>query len=161
MTTVNSAGIQLQGIVAKVKVGLTPGERLAIREELGAFMTVLPFLPEFETIRQTAKDVSFKIKRQITQATLDDLESRNAALASHVGAMNVIRKEGVANAKALKLEAVKAVTDSMSEIVTAARSVKASIDADKLPEASGDIEKIIDITSNVISKVNSIKEPDA
>ena len=161
MTTVNSAGQQLQGIVAKVKAGLTNEQRLAIREEISAFMTALPFLPEFETLRQTAINVSFKLKRQITQSTLEDLESGNAALASHVGAMNAIRKEGVANAKALKLEAVKAVTDSMGEIVTAARSVKASIDADKLAEASGDIEKIIDITSDLISKVNAIKEPDA
>lgn len=161
MTTVNSAGQQLQGIIAKVKTGLTSQQRLTIREELGAFMTALPFLPEYETIRQTANNVSLKLKRQITQNTLDDLESRNAALASHVSAMNAIRQEGVANAKSLKLEAVLAVTDSVTEIVTAARSVRALIDADKLVEASVDIEKIIDITSDLISKMNAIKAPDA
>lgn len=161
MTTVNSAGEQLQGIIAKVKVGLPPQEQLAIREELGAFMTALPFRPEFETLRQTAKDVSSKLKRQITHATLEGLESRTAALASHVGAMDAIRKEGVANAKALKFEAVRAVTDSMGEIVTAARSVKASIEANNLAEASGDVEKIIDLTSDLVSKVNAIEEPDA
>ena len=161
MTTVNLAGMQLQEIVAKVKVGLTPQERLAIREELSVFMTVLPFLPEFETLRQTAKEVSSKLRRQITQGTLDGLESRTAALATHVGAMDAIRKEGVASAKALKLEAVTAVTDSVNEIVTAARSGLASISAENLVEASGDVEKIIDLTKDLISKVNGIKEPDA
>lgn len=76
---------KLQSIIKKIKLSLTNEEKVQIREELSSFMGDLPFKQEYLKIRRVAKELSGKLRGEISEDTIAFLQSEEEELAIHMG----------------------------------------------------------------------------
>jgi hypothetical protein len=142
---------RLQSILNKIKTSLTNQQRLQIREELYTFMSELPYEPQYEKIRQIAKAASQRLRREITESVLGDLNSQNEELAAYVSTIAAITNKADADAKAVRMETTKLAVDAATKAIASAKAVKKAIADDDLPTAGDQIEALMETLTELLA----------
>ncbi len=151
--TFQEAQARFAAIAGGITPALSAADLTSLQAQLYALMIEVPTTPEFDPIIDAIKQVAPRLGGQITQATLDDLASRSAALAAATALLNQTAAKAQADARVLQFEQPRLIAAALNNSVQAARQVRDAVQAGDLATASAQAQALLVQLSQLTSTI--------
>ena len=143
MASVEESNTELQGILAKIREGLSSSQRGDVSDELVSFAEKLPAEAEYAELTQTAFDASEFLDRAITKAALKSLKGRTAALKRFVTAINSVTNKAKQDAAQARLETVQNILNVTKKVTSSALEARKAFEENRATDGFAAIDKVL------------------
>jgi hypothetical protein len=141
--TFQEAQARFAAITRGIRPGLPPVQLVQIQGQLNDLLEALPNTAEFDPVVEAIQAVSPRLTGQVTQAVLDDLASRSAALAAGASLLDQTAAEANADARILQFDKPQLVAAGLNQSVQAALRLRDGAQAKDLPEVARQAQSLV------------------
>ena len=141
--TFQEAQARFAAITRAIRPGLPPAQLVQIQGQLNDLLEALPNTAEFDPVVEAIQAVSPRLTGQVTQAVLDDLASRSAALAAGASLLDQTAAEANADARILQFDKPQLVAAGLNQSVQAALRLRDGAQAKDLPEVARQAQSLV------------------
>ena len=141
--TFQEAQARFDTITRGIRPGLPPAQLVQVQGQLNDLLEALPNTAEFDPVVEAIQAVSPRLTGQVTQAVLDDLASRSAALAAGASLLDQTAAEANADARILQFDKPQLVAAGLNQSVQAALRLRDGAQAKDLPEVARQAQSLV------------------
>ena len=145
MANVQDAATELHQIFAKITDPTSDEVRLAVRDELIAFMAKIPADPEYRQVRASAQDAFDDLGSKVTAGALGRMRDRSHELAQSIELITAVANKTANDANLLQLKTVKAVVDGTVQAINAVNAIKMALKANDLATVGTNADTVISL----------------
>ena len=151
--TFQEAQVRFAAIVQSVGPGLSPAQLVQVQSQLNDLLEALPNTADFDPIVEAVQAVSPRLTGQVTQAVLDDLASRSAALAAGAALLDETAAKAGTEAQLLQFDKPQLVAAVLAKAVDVAQGLCDEARAKGLTDVAKDTETLIVLLKQMQSKI--------
>ncbi|HUJ45287.1 MAG TPA: hypothetical protein VLW52_16950 [Opitutaceae bacterium] len=151
--TFQEAQAKFAAIVQSVTPGLSAAQLVAVQSQLEDLLESLPNTAEFDPIVEAIQAVSPRLTGQVTQAVLDDLASRSAALAAGATLLEQTAADASTDARILQFDKPQLVAAALAKAVEVAQELCDSARAKGLSEVANQAQTLVILLKQMQSRI--------
>ena len=153
--TVDEAKNILAGILGRINGSINDDARDALRDEILKFLEEIPGGPEFKGIQNMAVATDRDLSRAINESILKRMREREQELESHAQIISAVTQKAEKDAESLRLKHLLAYTASANQIAGSIQSIRTSLHANNLEDASHQTEQALKLVLNLIGDMSN------
>jgi hypothetical protein len=151
--TFQEAQARFAAIVQIVSPALSPTQLVQVQAQLNDLMEALPNTAEFDPIVEAIKAVSPRLSGRVTQAVLDDLASRSAALAAGASLLDQTASDASADARILQFDQPRLIAAALTNSLQVAQQLRDAARARNIPEVANQAQALMILLAQIQSTI--------
>lgn len=151
--TFQEAQTRFAAITQSVSPALSATQLVQVQTQLNGLMDALPNTAEFDPIVDAIKAVSPRLSGQVTQAVLDDLASRSAALAAGASLLDQTASDASADARILRFDQPRLVAAALVNSLQVAQQLRDAARAKNIPEVANQAQALMILLAQIQSTI--------
>jgi len=153
IVTFQQAQEQFLAICGRISPTATARQSSEVRDALEALEDKLRGKDGYESIRAAIKDVDAKLRQQITDDVIRDIQSRNQAFTSASESLAAITQQAGRDAKGLSLEKSRMVLPALDKSVSQIKNIVSAVENDQPKEAVTQAQTLLALVEQVKAKL--------